>query len=472
MPAWISDAVFYHIYPLGYCGAPAHNDFSTPPEPRLRLIEERLDGIAALGANALYLGPVFESVAHGYDTVDHRRVDRRLGSNEDLAALSLAMKARGLRLVLDGVFNHVGREHPWFRDLLARGREAAHLSFFKGIDFARGQAGGDPFGYEDWNGCRDLVRLDLGNPELREELIGAVLSWIEDYDIDGLRLDTADLLDLGFLRELARRTREKKSDFWLMGEVIHGDYRSWAPPGPLDSVTNYECWKGLWSSLKDGNYHEIAWSLRRQQGEGGLYRGLELYNFADNHDVDRAASLLPRPELLYPLYCLLFTMPGIPSVYYGSEYGLRGRRSADSDSALRPGIEAVEAALRALSPSLPAGAEGEAGLAARDLAATIAGLAALRRRLPALRRGEYRELYVAANQFAFLRRSSEGYAIVVLNASPAPAVVDLVLPFAAGRLRDDLEAAVHPGRAEVFEAAGTRLRLGLHPHWARVLVPV
>ena len=202
---------------------------------------------------------------------------------------------------------------------------------------------GDPFWYEGWNGHYDLVRLELREEALSEELIGAVLSWIEDYDIDGLRLDTADCLDPGFLRRLSAACRAKKPDFWLMGEVIHGDYRRWAAVELLDSVTNYECWKGLWSSLKDENYFEIAYALKRQYGEAGIYRHLGLYSFADNHDVDRAASLLPRGGLLYPLYGLLFTMPGPPSIYYGSERGIEGRRDENSDQALRPAIEEIEA---------------------------------------------------------------------------------------------------------------------------------
>jgi glycosidase len=453
MASWIDDAVFYHVYPLGYCGAPTRNDLSSPPVARLDKLAARLDGIAALGANALYLGPLFESVAHGYDTVDYRLVDRRLGTNADLARFSREAKAKGFRIVLDGVFNHVGREHPWFRRLREEGQLSPSTSKFRGIDFSARSPAGDPFSYEGWNGCHDLVRLDLGNPEVRRELISAVLSWIDDYDIDGLRLDAADCVDLGFQAELAAACRARKADFWLMGEIIHGDYRRWAGGGPLDSVTNYECWKGLWSSLKDANYHEIAYALRRQSGEGGLYRDLLLYNFADNHDVDRAASLLPDSRLLYPLYCLLFTMPGIPSIYYGSELGARGARSRDSDLVLRPGIEELEAS----PPPEP------------DLSRAIGRLARLRRGLPALRRGAYRELSVSARQLAFARESPEGWVLVALNASDKAVDFDLPLPGAAFRLRDALEATGGDGRT--FEPRGGRVRFTVHPHWAGVLAP-
>ncbi len=152
--------------------------------------------------------------------------------------------------------------------------------------------------------------------------------WIEDYDLDGLRLDAADVIDPEFLKILSAFCRERRSDFWLMGEVIHGNYAQWAPGAGLDSVTNYELYKGLWSSHNDGNYFELAWSLNRQFGPEGLYRGQNYYNFADNHDVDRIASTLGDPGYLYPHAILTATVPGIPSVYYGSEVGSKARKPA------------------------------------------------------------------------------------------------------------------------------------------------
>ncbi len=447
MSDWARDAFFYHVYPLGYCGAPERNDFASAPVPRLDKLTGRLDRVAALGANALLLGPVFESSAHGYDTVDHRVVDRRLGDAAALRRLAEAARARGMRLVFDGVFNHVGREHPWFRDLREHGKASRHADRFAGLDFGGRSPCGDPFSYEGWNGCHDLAKLELRDPETRAELVGTALSWIEDYGIDGLRLDAADCVDLDFQRELAAACRARKSDFWLMGEIVHGDYRRWAAPGLLDATTNYECWKGLWSSLKDGNYFEIAHSLRRQFARGGAYEGLSLYSFADNHDVDRAASLVGDPALLYPLYCLLFTMPGAPSLYYGSEFGAAGRKEGHSDRPLRPEIEEIEKA--APQP---------------ELARAIARLAALRRDLPALRRGGYEELRVAPRQFAFARRSAEGAVVVALNADSRAVDTTLELPFPAARLCDALS------EGETFEVRGGRVELKLHPAWARVLV--
>jgi len=447
MSHWSWDAIFYHIYPLGFCGAPKRNDLASPPISRLGAIDSRLDAIRELGVNSIYLGPVFESSEHGYDTVDYRLVDRRLGSNADLARLCGRMREMGMRVVLDAVFNHVSREHPWFRALREGGPHSAAASRFMSVRPGRSPLG-DEFEYEGWNGHLSLAKLNLRDPDTKSRLIGAALSWIDDYGIDGLRLDTADCLDLDFIAELASACRARKSDFWLMGEVIHGDYRTWAGAGMLDSTTNYECWKGLWSSLNDKNYFEIAYALNRQFGPKGIYRHLPLYGFADNHDVDRAASTLKDKAHLYPLYCLLFTMPGPPSIYYGSEYGIEGKRTDTSDADLRPSGDAY------LNPPMS------------ELAAAIRKLAALRTALPALRRGGYRELSVAHESFAFERSCAEGRVIVALNASDKPVTMELGAGMESGSLVDELE-----GGRESFRVEHGRARIEVHPRWARILTP-
>ena len=447
---WAQDAIFYHIYPLGLCGAPEYNDFNASPTPRLAQLHGWLDHIQGLGVNALYLGPLFESSRHGYDTADYYWVDRRLGTNETLAALADDLHQRGMRLILDGVFNHVGRDFWAFRDVRQNLGASPYCDWFTGLDFSRRSARGDPFTYEGWAGYDDLARLNLENSAVREHLLNAVQQWIEAYHIDGLRLDAADCVSLDFHRELASFTRRLKPDFWLTGEIIHGDYRRWANPETLDSVTNYECYKGLYSSLNDHNYFEIAYALNRQFGPQGVYHELPLYNFVDNHDVDRVASVLTDPALLYPLYALLFTMPGVPSIYYGSEWGLEGKRTPHSDAALRPALALAEAARSAPQPDLPA---------------AIARLARLRHNSPALRNGDYFQLYIAHEQFAFARRSAEETLVVALNASGTPAVIDLPVPGgSAGILTDRLA----PGESFAF-SDGKALAVDLPPRWARVL---
>jgi len=411
---WADSAIFYHIYPLGLTGAPANNDFKEPPLQRLDVLLAWLPHIRKLGANALYLGPIFRSTAHGYDTADYWHLDPRLGTDETLKYFVTAAHAAGLRVVLDGVFNHVGRDFWAFRDVLDKGATSQFCSWFAGLDFHGHSPYGDPFTYEAWSGCYDLVKLNLHNPDTRNHLLAAVGSWINDFDIDGLRIDAADVTDLGFLAALAGHAKAIKPDFWLFGEVVHGDYRAWANPATLDSITNYECYKGLWSSLVSHNYFEIAYSLDRQFGPEGIYRGLPLYNFVDNHDQDRVASKLGETHLLAPLYLLLFTMPGRPSIYYGSEWGLRGVRGDGDDRPVRPALDLASA------PAL--GSEPE-------LASLITRLSAIRLASSALLGGDYREAFVAPEQLAFVRQSSDETVAVLINASPDEVEMTVKLPW-------------------------------------------
>ncbi len=412
-PDWIREAVFYHIYPLGFCGAPRRNLFTGEPVDRLTKVKDWIPHLLELGVNALYLGPLFESGAHGYDTADYYMVDRRLGDRQALKQLSGELQRNGIRLILDGVFNHVGRDFWAFRDVLEKREASAYIDWFSGLRFDARSPYGDPFTYESWSGHYDLVRLNLRNPAVRDHLFAAIRMWMTEFNLSGLRLDVADCLEPDFIRLLRKFTIGLKSDFWLMGEVIHGDYRRWANPEMLHSVTNYECYKGLYSSLTDRNYFEIAWSLNRQFGPEGMYRGIPLYNFADNHDVDRVASSLRDPVNLYPLYLLLFTMPGVPSIYYGSEWGLEAKRTAERDEMLRPELDL--SALEATSPQ-------------PNLPGDIARLAALRKSLPALRDGGYRQLSVAHEQLAFARMTDQQTVVVLLNAADTAHAMSVPVP--------------------------------------------
>ena len=441
MLAWPQDATFYQIYPLGALGAPERNP-GGPPIPRLEQLHSWLPALQDLGITALYLGPLFESSAHGYDTADYFQVDRRLGTHDVLARLCTAARALGMRVVLDAVFHHVGREFWAFRDVLAHGAASPYAGWFH-LDFQRRSPQGDPFFYEGWNGHYDLVKLNTSHPAVREHLFGAVSAWVDAFGIDGLRLDAADVLDKEFQRALAAHCKQLRPDFWLLGEVIHGDYRDWVGPAMLDAVTNYELYKGLYSSHNDRNYFEVAHSLNRQFGPGGLYQDLTLYTFVDNHDVERIASRLKEAAHLYPLYTLLFTVPGIPSIYYGSEWGIEGRKMGHSDAPLRP----------AFSP-----AEGPRLGKHADLAGAIARLSQIRQRHPALRHGTYRTLHVASEQFAFVRETPEETIVVVVNAASSPAELRLPL-LEKGRWTDLL----NPGEGTSGET------LTIPPCWGRIL---
>jgi glycosidase len=449
MSSWSDKSVFYHIYPLGCCGAPLENDFSSPPQSRLLRLCGAAECIRGRGFTSVYLGPVFESSRHGYDTADYCLTDRRLGTNEDLAELCTAFHDAGLRIVFDAVFNHVGRNFHAFRYLLEKGSTSEYCGWFEKLDFSRQNACGDPFTYATWQGHHNLVKLNLGNPEVREHLFQAVEQWIQRYDIDGLRLDAADCMDRDFLSALAGHCRSIKPDFWLMGEVVQGNYSEWANPDCLDSVTNYEAYKGLYSSFNDGNFFEIAWTMNRLSGTEGMCRNINLYNFADNHDVDRIASRLKDIRHLFPLYCLLFAMPGIPSVYYGSEFGFTGKKHEGSDLPLRPELD-IE--------NLPALTGGEI------LAGTIAGLASLRSGNDALQHGTYEPLAVKDRQIGFLRRTPEQAVAVFVNSSDTTAVLDCSLDSFAGKNLRDL---LNPGWSAPI--TGGRMHMSIDGNWARIL---
>ena len=395
--SWIQDAVFYHVYPLGFCGAPFHND-ATEPICRLDKLQTWIPHLKSLGINAVYLGPVFQSSTHGYDTKDYRQVDWRLGDNDSFRALCDALHENGIRVVLDGVFNHVGREFWAFKDVQQNGPSSPYCSWFQNLNFGGGSPMGDPFWYESWQGHYELVKLNLRNPQVVEHLLGAVNLWMDQFHIDGLRLDAADCIDFDFFRTLRHTVREKNPDFWLMGEIIHGDYARWANPEMLDSTTNYECWKGLWSCHNDQNYFEIAHSLNRQFGPGGIYRNIITYNFADNHDVDRVAGKLKDKEDLRNLYTILYTMPGVPSVYYGSEWALDDCRTSTSDVMLRPSLDLEEMEQKDQS-----------------LCAFLKKLSDIRMAFPALRTGGYENVYIQCKQLVYLRSTPEQKVYVVLN---------------------------------------------------------
>jgi glycosidase len=411
MTTWIDDAIFYHIYPLGLLGAPQENDHGAEPVSRLADLAVWGEHIRTLGCNAVYLGPVFESSTHGYDTVDYHMVDRRLGTNDDLRTLIEGWHDLGLKVILDGVFNHVSRDFPAFRDLVTHGASSVYRDWFAGVDFSVRSPRGDAFTYDAWAGNYELVKLNLDNPEVREYHFSSIRMWFRTFDIDGIRIDTADVIDLGFLHDLAAVAREAQPDCWLMGEVVHEDYRAWTAPGMLDSCTNYECFKGLYSSFNDRNMHEIAWSLNRQFGPDGIYRNLKLYSFADNHDVNRVASLLDRQEDLASLYALLFTIPGVPSIYYGSEWGITGEKHDGNDRALRPALTLPPSPEMNLQPWL---------------VTFIALLAEIRVGSPALINGDYSQVHVASEQFAFVRRADNDVALVIVNASEGEVALELV----------------------------------------------
>jgi glycosidase len=395
---WYDEAVVYQIYPLGLCGAPAEND-GVPAHRILRLLDWA-EHIKALGADTVLLNPLQESDRHGYDTRDYFAVDCRLGSEDDLRQVCAALHSAGLRILFDGVFHHVGRGFWAFRDVREKKWDSPykdwfHLSFDGDTDYH------DGFWYEPWEGHYELVKLNVSHPDVIRHQFDAIRSWVERFDIDGLRLDVAYCLPPDYLRQLRSFANQVKPDFVLVGECLHGDYNRWMGDELCYSVTNYECYKGLWSSFNSMNLFEIGHSLARQFGPEPwtLYKGRHLLNFLDNHDVERIASKLNDANHLRPAYALLFGMPGVPSVYYGSEWGIQGQKTPGSDDSLRPALEKPDW---------------------NDLTDYIAALAAARRSSRALAYGSYRNVLLTNRQIVFERAVDGERVLVAVNADGAP----------------------------------------------------
>ena len=336
---WAEESVFYQIYPLGFCGCPRENDGIYAN--RIEKVISWIPHMKALGVNAIYFSPVFSSDTHGYNTRDYTQIDCRLGSNEDFAKVCRELHKEGIRVVLDGVFNHVGRGFFAFQDVLKNREQSRYKDWFARIDFWGDSCYHDGLWYEGWEGNYDLVKLNLGNEEVIHHIFEAIAGWVREFDIDGLRLDVAYLLPEHFARRLREFTNGLKQDFFLVGEMLHGDYNRLMNDQMLHSVTNYECYKGLYSSFNSMNMFEIVHSLLRQFGPENwtLYKGKHLLCFVDNHDVTRVASILQNEKHLPLIYTLLFGMPGIPCVYYGSEWAAKADKS-QGDWELRSSFDA------------------------------------------------------------------------------------------------------------------------------------
>ena len=337
---WYEEAVFYQIYPLGFCGAPFENDGKL--EHRILKVSDWIPHMKKLGINAIYFSPVFESDTHGYNTRDYGLIDTRLGTNDDFKKVVEALHKEGIKVVLDGVFNHVGRGFWAFKDVQEKRWDSPYKDWFH-LSFEGNSNYNDGFWYEGWEGNYDLVKLNLRNPAVIDHILDKVNYWIDFFDIDGLRLDVAYCLDHEFLRRLREFTDSKKNDFFLLGEVLHGEYGRMLNDMHLHSLTNYQCYKGIYSSFNSANMFEIMHSLMRLFGpeEWTVCRGAHLLSFADNHDVTRIASILNDERNLPLVYTLVFTMPGIPCVYYGSEWGTKARKE-EGDPALRVSFDKPE----------------------------------------------------------------------------------------------------------------------------------
>lgn len=390
---WAEESVIYQIYPLGMCGAPFEND--GVQAHRILRVQEWIPHLEKLGITAVLFNPLFESDTHGYNTRDYRKVDVRLGTNEDLKKVCGALHEAGIRVIFDGVFNHVGRGFGPFQDVLKNREGSPYRDWFY-IHFDGNDGYNDGLWYEGWEGNYDLVKLNLDNPAVCDYLIDSVRFWVNEFDVDALRLDVAYMVNRNFLKRLRYETGQMKQDFYLIGEILGGDYKQIVNGEMCHSCTNYECYKGLYSSFNSMNLFEINHSLIRQFGSDPwtLYRGYHLLNFADNHDVTRLASILNNERHLPLAYALMFGMPGIPCIYYGSEWGVKGRKE-DGDPSLRPALDEPQW---------------------NDLTAWISRLTAAKKGSEALNYGDFRSVLLTNRQCIFERKSEHERVLVAINA--------------------------------------------------------
>ena len=341
LPAWVEHSIWWHVYPLGATGAPIRPE--TPadrsPAPRLGRLIEWLDYLVDLGANGLALGPVFESSTHGYDTTDHFRIDPRLGDDAVFDRLAEACRDRGVALMLDGVLNHVGTAHPLFRAARAGGPEQRERRLFR-FDDADGSSGppgvpGSQPGYAVFEGHEGLAVLNHDSDEVAELAVSVLSHWL-GRGASAWRLDAAYAVPPAFWARVLPRVRSEFPDAWFVGEVIHGDYAGIIERSSMDSLTQYELWKAIWSSLLDENFFELDWCLNRHNGFLETFVPL---TFVGNHDVTRIASRIGDAKAALAITILL-TVGGVPAIYYGDEQAFRGIKTdrPSGDDEVRPAL--------------------------------------------------------------------------------------------------------------------------------------
>jgi len=428
--AWYDDAVFYHIYPLGMLDAPKQNEYGKV-EHRLPKLKKWIPHLSGMGVNAVYIGPLFESVGHGYETTDYKKLDTRLGDNKDLKDFVKTCHDKNIKVIFDGVFNHTGRDFFAFKDIKENREKSRYKDWYCNVNFGGNNEYNDGFSYDNWGGYNLLVKLNQKNPEVRDYIADVIRFWVSEFDVDGIRLDAADVLDFDFMKMLRWVAGEVKPEFWLMGEVIHGDYTRWVNEGTLHSVTNYTLHKALYSGHNDHNYFEIAHTVKRLYEMGGNRPdGLKLYNFSDNHDVERIITKLSNKSNYLPVHILVYTLPGVPSVYYGSEFGLEGEKHrGGSDDAIRPALK-YEDYKDALNNN--------------PYTRIIARLGQIRNMTPALSYGDYREVSLTNRQYVFSRKMGDTEVIIAVNNDENQAQVG------GGGLRDgQYTGLIHGGKITV-----------------------
>ncbi len=434
MPVWVEHAIFWHVYPLGFVGAEIRAERPASLVHRLGRLTGWLDYAIELGASGLLLGPIFAAASHGYDTIDHFRLDPRLGDDADFDALIEAARRRGLKVVLDGVFNHVSRRHPAFQELVAEGPRSPLASWFR-LDGPADRTVSEGTRAATFEGHHDLVILNHDAPEVEALVADVMIHWL-DRGACGWRLDVAYAVPPRFWARVLPRVRARHPEAYVFGEVIHGDYVGFVKESGVDAVTQYELWKAIWSALNDRNFFELAWALDRHNA---FLDAFVPQTFVGNHDVTRLASRLNDPRFIDHALAILFVCGGTPSVYAGDEQAFRGIKEnrLGGDDAVRPAFPDRPAAL---SP---------AGLPVFRRHQELIGM---RRRHAWLHRAKTRTLHLANEAFAFEAFAGDERLMVALNLGrdvelPAPGMRTMLFGRDAALRPDPREPSIRLGEA-------------------------
>ncbi|MBV9515054.1 MAG: alpha-amylase [Mycobacteriaceae bacterium] len=381
--AWVQHAIWWQVYPLGFVGA--YPAAPPPGQHRLRRLVRWFDHAIALGASGIALGPIFASRTHGYDTTDHYRIDARLGDDADFDFLVEQAHRRGLRVLLDGVFNHVGTDFP-------------HSSWFRS----------GPNGFHTFEGHGELIALDHFNAEVIDYVGDVMRHWL-GRGADGWRLDAAYAMPDAFWASVIPGVRTAYPGAWFVGEVIHGDYSARVRDGTFDSVTQYELWKAIWSACNDGNFHELDWALQRHNEFLEAFAPL---TFVGNHDVTRIATRLDDPRHLAHAVVILMTVGGVPSIYAGDEFARLGTKEErhGGDDAIRPEFPVAPEPLDRV---------------AEEAFRLHQFLIGLRRRHPWLHRATTHAVLLQNRRYAYISRHHENALLVVLNIDTTPLSITL-----------------------------------------------
>ena len=408
VPDWAKNGIIYHIYPLGFFDAPFYSKDETEIVNRLEKIRDYYTYFQELGVNIIQFGPLFESHSHGYDTTDYLKIDHRLGTNELFKEIVRELHEMGMKVIVDGVFNHVGRDFFSFKDVQEHKQHSSKQDWHY-IDFSQSHMNPhmDGFDYKPWEGHYELVKLNLDNPEVRDHLFYVAKYWIGEIGIDGWRLDVAYLIQNSFWKDFKGACRSVKPDSFLIGEMIHGPYSKWIGHDLLDAGTGYAVYKSIFNGINENNLWELKGVLEQSfHPQWGQNKNIALMNFLGNHDVTRIRSILKDERHVIPAFLILFTLNGFPKIYYGDEIGMRGIKiPGQSDEDIRKSM-----------PS-PSDERDPLGNAIMD---NVKRFIQLRKSNHALAYGDLTPVWADntnSNMIAILRRSSQQTLLVVVSTS-------------------------------------------------------